>query len=216
MGRDRLRDMAGSYPMRRLLQGDVGSGKTAVAACACCEAIESGFSVVVLAPTEILAEQHHRVFSKWLEPSRHPRAPAHRRQENNERPRPSRVEHGKQRVAAARHRHARARRGEVCAREHRAGDHRRATQVRCRAAKKARSKGAVSARARDDRHADTAHAWPDRLRRPRHLADRRVAAGPRPGTHARPQAGEPAQGVGLHPRQTGLGQAGVRRLSARR
>jgi ATP-dependent DNA helicase RecG len=62
------RDMAGSYPMRRLLQGDVGSGKTAVAACAALRAIESGFSVVVLAPTEILAEQHYRVFGKWLDP----------------------------------------------------------------------------------------------------------------------------------------------------
>ena len=65
---DIARDMAGSHPMRRLLQGDVGSGKTAVAACAALRAIESGFSVVVLAPTEILAEQHHRVFSRWLEP----------------------------------------------------------------------------------------------------------------------------------------------------
>jgi ATP-dependent DNA helicase RecG len=62
------RDMAGSYPMRRLLQGDVGSGKTAVAACAALRAIESGYSVVTLAPTEILAEQHYRVFGKWLEP----------------------------------------------------------------------------------------------------------------------------------------------------
>jgi len=62
------RDMAGSYPMRRLLQGDVGSGKTAVAACAALRAIESGYSVVALAPTEILAEQHYRVFGKWLEP----------------------------------------------------------------------------------------------------------------------------------------------------
>ena len=62
------RDMAGSYPMRRLLQGDVGSGKTAVAACAALRAVESGFSVVVLAPTEILAEQHYRVFGKWFEP----------------------------------------------------------------------------------------------------------------------------------------------------
>ena len=62
------RDMAGLYPMRRLLQGDVGCGKTAVAACAALRAVESGFSVVVLAPTEILAEQHYRVFGKWLEP----------------------------------------------------------------------------------------------------------------------------------------------------
>lgn len=61
-------DLRGAYPMRRLLQGDVGSGKTAVAACAALMAIESGFNVALMAPTEILAEQHFRNFSKWLEP----------------------------------------------------------------------------------------------------------------------------------------------------
>ena len=65
---DISRDMKGSFPMRRLLQGDVGSGKTVVAACAAVQAVESGFSVVLLAPTEILAEQHYRVFKKWFEP----------------------------------------------------------------------------------------------------------------------------------------------------
>jgi len=50
------------------LQGDVGSGKTAVAACAALMAIESGFNVALMAPTEILAEQHWRNFTRWLEP----------------------------------------------------------------------------------------------------------------------------------------------------
>jgi ATP-dependent DNA helicase RecG len=61
-------DLGGQHPMRRLLQGDVGSGKTAVAACAALMALESGFNVALMAPTEILAEQHCRNFSKWFEP----------------------------------------------------------------------------------------------------------------------------------------------------
>ncbi|HEY9508907.1 MAG TPA: ATP-dependent DNA helicase RecG, partial [Verrucomicrobiae bacterium] len=61
-------DLRGTHPMRRLLQGDVGSGKTVVAGCAVLMAIESGFSVALMAPTEILAEQHFANFKKWLTP----------------------------------------------------------------------------------------------------------------------------------------------------
>ncbi|MEY2465666.1 MAG: ATP-dependent helicase RecG [Verrucomicrobiota bacterium] len=61
-------DLRGEHPMRRLLQGDVGSGKTAVAACSALMALESGFNVALMAPTEILAEQHYRNFKKWFEP----------------------------------------------------------------------------------------------------------------------------------------------------
>lgn len=61
-------DLRRTHPMRRLLQGDVGSGKTIVAALACCQAIDAGFQAAVMAPTEILAEQHYRKLSAWLEP----------------------------------------------------------------------------------------------------------------------------------------------------
>ncbi len=62
------RDMARPEPMNRLVQGDVGSGKTAVALMAAAIAVQNGFQVAVMAPTEILAEQHHRTFSKLLAP----------------------------------------------------------------------------------------------------------------------------------------------------
>ena len=60
-------DMKNPHPMNRLLQGDVGSGKTMVAAQAAVIALENGFQVAVLAPTEILASQHHRYFKNLLE-----------------------------------------------------------------------------------------------------------------------------------------------------
>lgn len=59
-------DLAQPYPMQRLLQGDVGSGKTVVAALAALQCVENGCQVAVMAPTEILAEQHYRKFASWL------------------------------------------------------------------------------------------------------------------------------------------------------
>lgn len=61
-------DMRLSSPMLRLIQGDVGSGKTFVAAMACITAIEAGQQVALMAPTELLGEQHLQTFKQWLEP----------------------------------------------------------------------------------------------------------------------------------------------------
>ena len=65
---DILRDMKSEYPMNRLLQGDVGSGKTAVAAAACFFAYQNGCQSAIMAPTEILASQHYSTLQKFLEP----------------------------------------------------------------------------------------------------------------------------------------------------
>ncbi|MCQ2030608.1 ATP-dependent DNA helicase RecG [Stutzerimonas zhaodongensis] len=61
-------DLAQDEPMLRLVQGDVGAGKTVVAALAALQALEAGYQVALMAPTEILAEQHFITFCKWLEP----------------------------------------------------------------------------------------------------------------------------------------------------
>ena len=68
VGAEIAADLARPQPMHRLLQGDVGSGKTVVAALAAARAIDSGWQCALMAPTEILAEQHFRKLVQWLEP----------------------------------------------------------------------------------------------------------------------------------------------------
>src|SRR6266436_4731829 len=60
-------DLAAKHPMNRLLQGDVGSGKTVVAIAAILLAVEAGYQAAFMAPTQILAEQHYSVLRRWLE-----------------------------------------------------------------------------------------------------------------------------------------------------
>jgi ATP-dependent DNA helicase RecG len=63
-----MHDFGQSEPMMRLLQGDVGSGKTVVAALACLPVVESGYQAAIMAPTEILAEQHYQNLLAWMVP----------------------------------------------------------------------------------------------------------------------------------------------------
>ncbi len=73
VGEEIARDLLRAVPMHRLLQGDVGSGKTVVAALAAAIAIDAGWQCALMAPTEILAEQHFRKLIGWLEPILAPR-----------------------------------------------------------------------------------------------------------------------------------------------
>jgi len=66
------RDMARPHPMNRLLQGDVGCGKTVVALAAMVIAADNGYQAVLMVPTEILAEQHYLSLKKWFAPFKHP------------------------------------------------------------------------------------------------------------------------------------------------
>ncbi|MEO7072690.1 MAG: ATP-dependent DNA helicase RecG [Rhodanobacter sp.] len=68
VGEEVARDLRCAQPMLRLVQGDVGSGKTVIAALAALAAVESGYQVALMAPTELLAEQHLRNFRHWLQP----------------------------------------------------------------------------------------------------------------------------------------------------
>ena len=199
------RDLAREHPMMRLVQGDVGSGKTVVAALAALRAVEHGAQAALMAPTELLAEQHARNFLRLVRAARRARgrcspgaSPAARARRCTPRPR------GR---ARCRSRSARTR----CSRRAwrfdrpRARDRRRAAPLRraaaaCSCGRRARRRP-LPAPAHHDGDADPAHAGDDGLCRPRRLGHRRAAARPHAGAHRGAARGAARRGGGAHRRR---------------
>ncbi len=196
-------DLGQPHPMQRLLQGDVGSGKTVVAALAMLHAVEAGHQAALMAPTEILAEQHYRKLAAWLEPAGHRSRLAHRQPEEAREASRDCKSRRRRDADCCRHPCPDRRQGRV--RPPRPGHRRRAAPLRRPPAPGAEGEGAVCAPAGDVGDADPAHPGHELLRRPRCLGARRTAAGAQPGHH---QAG-----FGSAPRPDR--GAGARRLSRR-
>jgi ATP-dependent DNA helicase RecG len=173
--REIVADMISERRMHRLLQGDVGSGKTVVALFASLLAMENGYQAAVMAPTELLAEQHHRTFARMLEPlGIQPLLVTGRQAARERREAPRSWAAG----AAARGGHARARAAGHHLRPARLRGRRRAAPLRRRAAQGARREGAGHRRAADDGDPDPAIARAHAVRRPRRQRARREAARP--------------------------------------
>ena len=175
--REIVDDMQRPQPMNRLLQGDVGSGKTIVALMAALVAMENGLQVAFMAPTEILAEQHFINIRRLLEPSRFRHRAADRRDAGEEAARDRRRSSPGGSLHLVVGTHALVQ-DPVGFRELGLVDHRRAAPLRRAAARDAAREGAASRRAGDDGHADSAHARADDLRRSRRVGHARDAAGP--------------------------------------
>ncbi len=206
-------DMTGPMPMNRLLQGDVGSGKTVVAVYAMLLAVAHGYQAALMAPTEVLARQHALTLERMLAASQVRRA-AYRRID----PRPA------CRVAAT-NRRGRSRSGDRHAGDHPggrgvrqagAGGDRRATQVRRASAGNAEAGRNRSALLGDDRHAHPAIGDDDVVRRSRRFHAARQPAGPAEGQYLPGQRRAAGKMVGFLPPQVARGAAGIRDHAAGR
>ena len=209
---DVRRDLAGERPMQRLLQADVGAGKTAVAVYALLVAVANKHQAALMAPTEVLARQHCHTLERYLAHSRVRRLlltgglTARERREALEA-----LRTGEDRSGG---RHAGAGAGGRAVRPAGAGGHRRAAQVRrppAGAVPQARRRSALP---RHDGDADPADGGAVGVRRPGRVGDAAAAAGPPAGGHAL-AAGGPARRR-LRPAAQGArgGSAGLPRLPA--
>ena len=196
-------------PMVRLMQGDVGCGKTVVAAAAAARAAGSGLQAALMAPTELLAEQHWRNFRDWFQPLGLPVAllsgsqPARTRRSALEA-----IASGEVRMVVGTH--ALFQEGIDFA-QPRAGHRRRAASLRRAAAPASAGEGAqaraLPASAHHDGDADSANAGDDGLRRPGHLGHRRAAAWPHAGQDRRRAGAAARRGRRAHRRRP-AGQGG--------
>ncbi len=180
------RDMAKPEPMNRLLQGDVGSGKTAVATLAASIALLDGYQVALMAPTEILAEQHHRTLGQIL----------------------GRLGFEVALVTGA----ATAKRKRDIRQAIAEG---RATSLWSDPAARADDQGTPAGRAGDDCHSDSENAGDDALRGPGDFGDRRVAARQNPDRHQSLHRETAASGLCRDGRRAGQRPAVLRGVSAR-
>ena len=208
--------------MHRLLQGDVGSGKTVVAALAAAVAIDAGWQCALMAPTEILAEQHFRKLVHWLEPlgvgvawltgSRKGKARAQMVE---------RVASGEAALVVGTHAVIQddvhfARLGlAIIDEQHRFGVQQRLA-LRRKLVNEGDGVGLRAAPADDDGHADPAHAGDDLLRRPGRQHHRRAAARAHAGGDQGLRRQPARRGGRAHPRRGGAGPAGVLGLPADR
>ncbi|MCR4399752.1 MAG: DEAD/DEAH box helicase [Syntrophomonadaceae bacterium] len=180
-------DLRAPSPMNRLLQGDVGSGKTVVAAIAAARTVGNGLQVAFMAPTEILAQQHFDTLSRLLQgqslqhPGRHPR------------PHP----------------------GHGALRPPRAGGHRRAAPLRGAPAQPAGAEGrGMSGHPGDECHPHPQDPGHVPVRRHGRVGAGRAAARAQAGAHLRGASGDAAPGVGLPAPGSGQGAPGLHRVPA--
>ena len=217
-------DMRQTRPMRRLLQGDVGSGKTIVAFQAALVAIENGYQVAMMAPTEILATQHYLSAKKLLANAISPHTGRPYRvalltgslDDRTKREVRGRIFRGEVDLAIGTHALVEEKvdfdnLGLVIVDE----QHRFGVQQRFQADAQARRerRGDRAGRAGDDCNADPAHAGADGVWRSRSQRDRRAAAGPNAHRDAAHGRGARRRGVGVRAQAGRCRAAGVHRVS---